>query len=102
RMETVQTTLILPDNAANWLGGSVLEVKFDNLSVIIPKQVLEQLEQLKGSAEDGHIVLNVQPADQTILSNVPTMIRNSELKSVGETYEFNLVWVSANGSETRL
>jgi hypothetical protein len=99
--------VLLPVKASEMVGDRKLELKNDQLTVVIPPEVLKKLQSLipAGQLEGANIAFSfdkVTEEDMTKLLNKAKVKSKSELKAAGDVYDFKLSVVSSDGKETVL
>jgi hypothetical protein len=99
--------VLLPVKASEMVGDRKLEMKNDQMTVVIPPEVLKKLQSLipAGQLEGANIAFSfdkVTEEDMTKLLNKAKVKSKSELKAAGDVYDFKLSVVSSDGKETVL
>ncbi|WP_053377111.1 S-layer homology domain-containing protein [Paenibacillus sp. FJAT-27812] len=97
----------LPYNAAELLGSSSLEVQAGGMKLLVPQDVLKQLEG-KVSAErlkDSSIILLAEPLKESLSNELMGLVQtktNGEIKAGGSIFDFALYLQFKDGSTEAL
>jgi len=99
--------VLLPLQAASVLRGNALEVIGDHLSVIIPADILEELQALAAEAGmmDGSILLKMEAVSTEASKELLEKSKkgsHTAIRIAGEVYNFSLAVVDKNGGSKLL